>query len=494
MAERKKDLVQRIDAYCRQKELLLPGDRVLLGLSGGADSVCLFLVLLALAKKWDLTLFPVHINHNIRGAEAEADQQFCRELCQQHQLELEIVSVPVMELAKKHGWTVEEAGRNARYQVFQERKEYHHCQRIAVAHHKNDQAETMLFQLLRGSRLKGLAGMEALHGDIIRPLLIVTREEIEAFLSERMQNFCIDRTNFEEEYTRNLIRHKVLPLAQQIQPRAVEHLTETAQYLGRVEQFLEEMTKELYQKAVTEQGGEYRLSIPVLKDANPVLAERVVYHVLCCAAGSRKDITAAFVSDCMALMGKQTGRQITLFGNLIVKKSYHELKFKKGSVAEIYHCEEILTFPYETEITKIGKKITLEVQEWEQTEQFFQEKLHSIPKSTYTKSFDYDKISGVISLRSPTPKDTIVVYTDGRKKRVMDILKEIKVPREERTDYWILCAGDQTLWIPGIRGSEAYRVTKETKRILTAKIDGGNEDERYDSCIDFERGCRKENP
>lgn len=477
MADRKKDIIQRIEVFCRQKELLLPGDRVLLGLSGGADSVCLFLVLLALAERWNLTIIPVHINHNLRGEAAEKDQRFCEELCCRHNLKLEVVSVQVKELAKEHGWTLEEAGRNARYQVFREWKEHYHCQRIAVAHHKNDQAETMLFQLLRGSRLKGLAGMEAVQGDVIRPLLVVTREEIEEFLSGRQQSFCIDHTNFEEEYTRNLIRHRMIPAAQQIQPRAVEHLADTAEYLGRVEQFLEVLTVDLYQKAVTECGeGELTVSIPELLSAEPLLAERVMYQALCRAAGKKKDMTAGFVSDCMALMEKQTGRQITLSDGLVVKKSYNELKLKKGNAAVVYHCEEIQTFPFVCFLPELGKNITLTVQEWDQTEQLFQEKMYSIPKSTYTKSFDYDKINGVVSLRSPTPKDCIALYTDGRKKKVMDVLKEAKVPQEERRNHRILCVGNQTLWIPGIRGSEAYRITKETKRVLTATIEGGDED------------------
>ncbi|MBP3611504.1 MAG: tRNA lysidine(34) synthetase TilS [Lachnospiraceae bacterium] len=477
MADTKKDMISYIETYCRQKELLLPGDRVLLGLSGGADSVCLFLVLLALAEKWNLTLVPVHINHNIRGAEAEADQQFCMELCRQHRIPLEVVSVPVRKLAEEHGWTLEEAGRNARYQVFRERKERYHCQKIAVAHHKNDQAETMLFQLIRGSRLKGLAGMEPRHEDIIRPLLAVTRKEIEQFLLQRNQIFCIDHTNFEEEYTRNLIRSRIIPAAQKIQTRAVEHMAETAEYIGRAEKFLEGLTTELYQRAVTEYGeGDLAVSIPVLVEADPFLAERVMYRALCRAAGGRKDMTADFVSDCMALMGKQTGRQIMLPENLVVKRSYDQLKFKKGSVTAVYHCEEICAFPYETFLSGIGKKLTITVENWNIGERIFQEKLRFIPKSTYTKSFDYDKINGVVSLRSPTPEDSIVLYADGRKKKVMDVLKDARVPKEDRINYWILCDEVQTLWIPGIRGSEAYRITEETKQVLTAEIDGGRED------------------
>ena len=151
----------KIRAFCRQKELFSPGDRVVIGLSGGADSVCLFLVLLDLAKELSLKIVPVHVNHNLRGKDALADQHFCEELCRQHGLELTVVSVPVAELAAENGWSLEEAGRNARYRAFAEIAEQQQCNKTAVAHHKDDQAETVLFQMFRGSRLKGISGMEA---------------------------------------------------------------------------------------------------------------------------------------------------------------------------------------------------------------------------------------------------------------------------------------------------------------------------------------------
>ena len=172
----------KIKAFCRQKELFSPGDKVITGLSGGADSVCLFLVLLTMAQELGLTVVPVHVNHNLRGEEALADQQFCEELCRRYGLTLTVVSVPVAELAREQGLSLEEAGRNVRYEAFGEIAKEKQCNKIAVAHHKDDQAETVLFQMFRGSRLKGLAGMEAKNGSLVRPLLTVTREEIEEYL------------------------------------------------------------------------------------------------------------------------------------------------------------------------------------------------------------------------------------------------------------------------------------------------------------------------
>ena len=478
--EKEFEMKNRMKEFCRQKELLSEGDRVLLGLSGGADSVCLFLMLLAVKEELRLTLFPVHVNHNIRGEEAMRDQLFCEELCRQHNLELYVASVQVPELADKNGWTLEEAGRNARYRVFEEMKEKNRCNRIAVAHHKNDQAETVLFQLFRGSRLRGLSGMEAKNGSIIRPLLFLTREEIEDFLEEKQQTYCIDRTNFEEEYTRNLIRHRILTAAQEIQPRAVEHIAETADYLGRLDRFLDSLVADLYREAVKERNErDTIIDIRILKETEPLLAERVVYKALCAVAGSKRDITSGFVTDCMELMDKQTGRQLQLPYRIYAVKMYNELWLCKGWMPMEHHLErheeEITGFPFEVKLPRNGGTLTLTMLEFEEKSS---EKLSLIPKNTYTKWFDYDKIGKVVSLRSPTSEDFIVFHPDGRKKRVLEVLANFKIPREERISHWILAAGTEALWIPGMRSSEAYHVTEKTKRVLVATIIGGSKDGR----------------
>jgi len=468
----------RIREFCRQKELFAPGDRVLLGLSGGADSVCLFLVLQLLAEEWNLSVFPVHVNHNLRGEEALRDQRFCEELCRKYGMELTVISVPVAELAKEHGWTLEEAGRNARYRAFTKLQETWQCNKIAVAHHKNDQAETVLFQLFRGSRLKGLAGMEAKNGSIVRPLLCLGRAEIECFLKENGQDYCIDRTNLEEEYTRNRIRHRLIPEAEEIQPRAVEHVAEAAEYLGRVETFLERLTEKLYEQCAKVCGERMSLKIEPLVTADRLLAERVIYKALCHACGGKKDITAGFVADCMGLLEKQTGRFIMLPGELMAKRSYEELLIGKINEPEDVFCETISEYPFRAEYVNGTELWTLTLELMELTEENFSEKKRLIPKSTYTKWFDYDKIERVISWKNPSPEDMITLYADGRSKKVSDVLKTAKVPSEERKRIRILAAGNRALWIPGIRGSEAYHVTEETKCVLIATIDGGNKDGR----------------
>ena len=461
----------KVMAFCRQKELLAPKDRVVIGLSGGADSVCLFLVLTELKKEWELTLFPVHVNHNLRGEEALRDQKFCEELCRRHNLELQVVSAPVAELAKTQGISLEEAGRNVRYEAFARAKEDFGCHKIAVAHHKDDQAETVLFRLFRGSRLKGLSGMAAKNGAVIRPLLNVSREEIECYLKEKKQNYCIDSTNLEEEYTRNKIRHRILPEANIICDRSVEHLTELAEYAGEVEKLLERLTEELFDKcAGIDSAGNVSLKIEALGRAERILSERVVYEALGRVYGRKKDITAGFVADCMDLMEKQTGRSRNLPEGVVVRKSFDILWIGRESTENNFRYE-VEKFPYEMILPETGKKLTLSVA--------FRENLpENIPKSTYTKWFDYDKISKVVSVRSPEAGDEIMVYTDGRKKQLADVFAEAKIPKEQRQRRCVLATDHQVLWIPGIRGSEGYRVSKETKQVLVATIDGGNEDGR----------------
>ena len=457
-------------AFCRRNHLLGQGERILVGLSGGADSVCLFLVLLALKEELSLSLAAVHVNHNLRGEEADADERFCEELCKKHGVEFHRVSVPVEELAKENGWTLEEAGRNARYSAFAEWKERLGCQKIAVAHHKNDQAETVLFQLFRGSRLKGLSGMEAKRGDIIRPLLCVTRKEIEEFLAEEGQSFCIDRTNLEEDYTRNCIRNKILPQAEALQKKTVEHVAETAEYLGRVERYLERQTRELYVCAAEGKDGEVSLSVDLLSGSEPLLAERVIYRALCAVAGQKKDITSVCVEQCMELLEKQTGRKIRLLQGLTAIREYGVIRIYKEKERELWQEIPVTEFPFFTEIPKLGGVLHLDLLEICGNTAETIEKMGGIPKSNYTKWYDYDTINSSVILRTATPEDEISLYVDGRGKRVFDVLADAKIPAGAREQMPVLAAGDRVLWIPGVRSSEAFRVTEKTKRILTANI------------------------
>ena len=237
--------LRKVKEYIKQHGMLNQNDRVILGLSGGADSVCLFLMLHAMAKENGWLLYPVHVNHGIRGEEALEDQKFCEKLCEIYGYSCRVISVDVPGLAKLHGISEEEAGRNVRYEAFEnlaaqlEEQVGKDSVKIAVAHHKNDQAETVLHHLCRGTDVTGMAGIRSRRGNLIRPLLCLSREEIETYLRKECQPFQTDSTNQTDEYTRNRLRNCILPqLTEKINKKTVEHICELADTMAEVEDFL----------------------------------------------------------------------------------------------------------------------------------------------------------------------------------------------------------------------------------------------------------------
>ena len=205
-------MFQKVLSYVNQHHMLTQGDGVVAGVSGGADSVCLLFVLRKIQESLGGKLYVAHVNHGLRGEEALADQEFVRRLCEEWQLPFYLKSVKLREIARERKLSEEEAGRLVRYDFFRKVAEETGAAKIAVGHNANDHAETLLFHLIRGSSLKGLAGISPVQGAVIRPLLCVKREEIEQYVKEKGLHFCMDKTNLEDTYTRNRIRHKLLPL------------------------------------------------------------------------------------------------------------------------------------------------------------------------------------------------------------------------------------------------------------------------------------------
>lgn len=206
---------QKVNAYIQKYHMLEKGEKIVIGVSGGADSVCLLFLLLSLRSEWDLKLQAVHVHHGLRGADADADEQYVRKLCQVQDVPLYVFHEDVKAYAKERGMTEEEAGRVLRRERFVQIKNETGASKIVLAHHKNDNVETVLWNLSRGSGIRGAGGIRPKNGDWIRPLLCVTREEIEDYLGERKIAYCEDATNKEDDYTRNRLRNHVIPYLQE---------------------------------------------------------------------------------------------------------------------------------------------------------------------------------------------------------------------------------------------------------------------------------------
>lgn len=453
---------EKVKQYCSMNKLTDMGDKVLLGLSGGADSVCLLFILRDMAAELGMEIRAVHINHCIRGAEADRDQEFCESLCKSLGIPIDAVRIDVPALALESGMSCEEAGRKARYETFERLAHKYGCTKIAVAHHMNDQAETLLFQLLRGSRLSGLSGIKPKNRTVIRPLLGITRKEIEDYLHEKSAEYVTDSTNLSDEYTRNIIRNRILVDAGKIQSKAVEHIAEAAGYISRVNEFMEHQADALYKKAAEENlPGEIRLNIKELTEAEPLLAEMVMYNAICKVAGRKKDITSGFVNKCLELTGKQTGKSIKIKYGVSAQRVYESLVLRKDSAIDISdsNCNneliiEEFCIPEERNAIAFIKENT------------------GFPDGKIKKYFDADKLGnhGNVVLRHIHSDDMMTVYTDGRRKKAVDILADAKVGEEARSHITAAALGNEILLIPGIRGSEAFRIDETTRKVTVISV------------------------
>lgn len=258
----------KIMGYADQHALLSPGDRIVVGLSGGADSVCLLLALQVLSVKLPLSLCAVHVEHGIRGQEALEDAAFCRQLCETRGIPFREVHCAVPERARREGLSLEEAGRKARYETFAQVLEAWGGTKIAVAHHREDQAETLLLHLFRGTHLAGMQGMRPRQEVIIRPLLDTSREEIEQWLCQQGVFWRTDSTNLTDDYARNRVRHRILPEARQINSAATEHLAETCGAIGEVMDYMEAEAEKLYLQCRIERPTDAQPSQPVAGDGH----------------------------------------------------------------------------------------------------------------------------------------------------------------------------------------------------------------------------------
>ena len=276
--------------------MVRPGSHILVGLSGGADSVCLFFLLHELSKEMDFQVSAIHVNHMLRGESADSDSRFVKELSEGMDIPCYCVRVPVGEMAKRDKLSLEEAGRKARYEVFYQTAKETGADMIALAHHKNDQSETMLFHLARGCGIGGLRGIRPVRkGDIeiIRPLLCVERKEIEAYLKENHISYVNDETNQENLFSRNKIRNKLIPfMEQELCERTVEHMAHTAELLGEAEDFLLEMTGQAFDRVAVRdiEKDRFMISLKEFQKEHPYLKGAILKEALERLAGANKDL------------------------------------------------------------------------------------------------------------------------------------------------------------------------------------------------------------
>lgn len=465
-------MIDKVLAYIEKWQMIAKQDKIVIGISGGADSVCLLLVLLELRKALEFSIVAVHVNHKLRGMAAEADEKYVEKLCAHNDVLLERYHYDVNLIAKDKKVSTEEAGRIVRREAFNKAKEKYQGTKIAMAHHKNDNVETLLMNLARGTSLKGLGGILPVRGDIIRPLLCVERKEIELFLKNKGIDYCTDESNEQDDYTRNRVRNHILPYFEnEINVQTVTHMNNTIEQMQELQRYMEDQLNDWMLICVKIQKDNIIIDKKAFVKVPKVLKGMMVLKCMEHITGREKDITQTHIEQILELFEKQVGKQLLLPYKLQVRRVYEGVVFaiEKGK-KEVLDQVVVMKVPGITTLGDAATSIKSRIFEKHDEE--------SIPQKTHTKWFDYDIIKNNLEIRTRRTGDYILIDNQGNKQKLKAYFINKKVPAYERDEILLIAEGAHVLWIIGYRMSNYYQVTEHTKKILEIEIDGGNVNER----------------
>lgn len=411
---------------------------ILVGLSGGADSVVLTHALCMLSEKYGYKLYAAHVNHGLRAADAQRDEEFSKELAEKLGIGFFSLKADVKHIANEKGISEELAGREVRYGFFNDICKTHNIDCIATAHHRNDNAETIVMNFMRGSGLKGLCGIPYKRDNIIRPLLDCTRAEIEEYCTVNELSYVTDETNFEEEYTRNKIRNTLIPMIEnKFNPSLVETISRNASVLSVEEDFISCEAERVYQKAADDN----TLDIEILKGVHKAIALRVIRMMTDKICGNT-DVSQAAVTAVYELMQ----RNLTGTKTDIVRDIEAHIEYGKLIIAPVHaKCDE---FSYElklgekTYIPELGICILAEA-----TDKYEKDgaEYFSIPDGS------------LLCIRNRRQGDTFKPSGMNGTKKLKQFMIDRKIPQYKRDSVGIFTVNDEIAWVMGYRRAEGYK-------------------------------------
>ncbi len=469
-------LIHQVSTAIRKSRMIEPGDRILVALSGGPDSVALALVLDELRQRpsADFSIAFAHLNHRMRESSNE-DEAFCNRFASRHGIELVSARIDVTDEARRKKRSPEEAARLARYRFLEQTAAQLGCHKIALGHTKNDQAETLLLRLLRGAAATGLGAMRpVINNRLIRPLLEIERDTIIDFLKKRQAPYKLDPTNEDCSIARNRVRHEALPfLEQSFNPSLVDTLCRTAEVLRDEDDWMEELASRSLEKLATTGAGKDELQLPVeaLGNLHPAHARRVLRCALRTARGNLRAITARHLEDTSSLVlpGK-SGKRIDLpgvvverrFDRLIIRPSSSSRSHSEFQPQDGYNgYEYVLPVPGSVEVPEVGGAILAE-ERWEPT-------LPAARGKKVVVAFDESVRGGLsrLSVRNPRPGDRFRPLGAPGSKSLNRYLMDRHVGRQDRRTIPLVVQGErEVLWVVGHAVSEQSRVHPASHRSL----------------------------
>lgn len=427
---------------------------IVAAVSGGCDSSVLLHILWRLSTEMGFKIICAHINHNLRGSESDRDEAFVRSLCEKYGIECRVLSADVAKFANEHRLSTEEAGRKLRYEFFENcASELGENAKIATAHSLSDCAETYIFNSARGAALSGICGIPPVRGKIIRPLIEFSREQIEAYANEHGVDYVTDSTNLTDEYTRNKIRHGVIPVMKEINPGFDKAFLRLSKNLAETRDFIDSEASLLLEKSRTEKGFDGR----VLKGSHPALKNRASAMIL-------EEFGFSFDFERTVRLAEKFGE-----GDFKEELSKNEYLVQKNGIVfretKPVHAPEIektvfMEGEFSVSSEKTAKIRVLSYDEFENS--------YKINNYVLKDTFDFDKIQGSAVIRSRMEGDKADIH--GGTKTLKKLFIEEKIPAEERNSVVVVSDDEGVLWIEGLGAAKRARTSEKTVRVAAIKI------------------------
>jgi len=432
-------MIDKVDQYIREKKLFSKKDKLLLAISGGADSICLFYIL----KKLGYHIELAHCNFQLRGRESIEDEEFIKSLAEKHNLNLYRRRFNTNEYAKKNQVSIQMAARNLRYDWFEKLLKKYNLNKIVVAHNNDDKIETFFINLLRGTGLKGLTSIKPIAGNIVRPLLILSRKNIESHLAKIDADYRTDSSNRDIKYLRNKIRHSLMPVLKDINPDFNKIMIKNISNLDSIEKIINENILQIKQKLIFKERETYKVNIKNLLKLNN--SEAIIHEIFSEYGFTQID---KIIKACKSQSGKifySKNYLLVIDREYIIIEKIEELEAER----DILISENIIDYPISMSLRILNKPVDY---------------------NTNCANLDFDKLSFPLKLRKWKKGDSFQPLGMNNFKKLSDFFIDQKYSILEKKRQWILCSGKDIIWILGNRIDNRYRVTSSTSNIYVVKL------------------------
>lgn len=442
------------------------GDKVVVAVSGGPDSICLLHVLYNLKDKLGINLVAAHVNHCLRGKDADDDENYVKNFCNEFGIECYVKREDVNKIAEEKKISQELAGREVRYKFFNDVLKKVGGNKIALAHNANDQAETMLMRFFRGTGLDGLTGIKPVRDNIyVRPIINIERYKIEDYCEKNKLNPRIDKTNIERDYTRNKIRLDVIPyIKENFNPDIVECLNKLEAAVKRDNEYLSIISYKKYSEHCKKLNNKIIICAEAFKEHEAILT-RIIRLALKELLGNLYNIDSKHIYDIIKVQRGSTGKEIMLPNDTMVLNNYGDIDlYLKSNQERSNNKEEYkLLVNNNNRLESIGLNITLEIID--------NKGQVNLDNDMLIKYFDFDKVNGEIKLRYRKNGDRFIPLGMEGSKKLKDLFIDLKIPKNERDYIPLITFGDHIGWIVGYRISDKFKIDKNTKKILKIKVE-----------------------